>query len=147
MKELDFQKELIMSAATRGGMGWIITDKFRKGRPDILIKIPGALMIIAECKLVKYVNPPIKIPVDTTALQKIEMRRLQRCEVIAPVLVCLLVDKRSPVCYTVWDIEATHIDLKEYDDYKVTRSDKRDWNISEIITKAEIGKDTYGITG
>jgi hypothetical protein len=146
MIENDFRDEVIASARKRGGMGWILTDKFRKGRPDLLVKMPQRQIYIAECKMVKYVRPPVQIPVDTTALQKIELCLLQRCEVIAPALVCLLVDKRPPVCYTVWDINAEYINVDEYDGFKSVRGEKKDWDIEQIIYQAERGKEKYGIT-
>jgi hypothetical protein len=70
MIETKLNIQVVNSAIKLGGMGEIISDKFRKGRCDMLIKMPAAPIAFIEGKLYKCKHPPESVPVDTTVHQK-----------------------------------------------------------------------------
>lgn len=113
MSELKFQKELVMSAKSLKWVADITTHKFKKGWPDVMWKGLENLGVFTECKYVDLrPNGQYIVHVETTELQKHCLRSMQDSGMPAVVLVKVTVDKKSPRCYVIKDIDLDKFEYK-----------------------------------
>lgn len=112
--ELKFQKDLIYSARREDCLAESTTDRFRKGRPDIIIKprlLPAAYI---ECKYEVKRKTLNYVPVGTTELQKHCLTTMRNFRMMAFILVCVEIDKKDVRCYPVYDISRDGLLLTEH---------------------------------
>lgn len=81
--EKKFHTELIDTCRAAGGYGRKIQRMFIKGMPDVDLKYPCLAMRHVEVKHLVFAKMPTEIQVETTSLQRIEIRKMRAAGMVA----------------------------------------------------------------
>ena len=134
MNELKFQRELVKEVKECGGHGWKMSHQHFAGVPDLCLIHPNYPVCIVECKMVKVdrLFDGKIIPIKTTQLQKVFLRKIQSAGGMAGVILLLEVEKKWPQYeYITADIDMPH--FKFNDDPHIVRKRGQPWLVKALI--------------
>lgn len=111
MNELELQRKLVREVKECGGHGWKMSHQHFAGVPDLCLIHPNYPICIVECKMVKVdkVFEGKIISINTTKLQQVFLKKIQRAGGMAGIILLLQVGKIWPqYLYITADIDMPH---------------------------------------
>ena len=125
--EVDYQTDIVRGMRSQGGFAEKLANKFKKGIPDLLLKLPEwRYPLFLEAKLVK-VMPLKHYRIETTALQRLCLKSMRDAGMHAGILLIVPKTRGAADLVISWDIDATTM-LLEYASHRTyRRSTGEDW--------------------
>ena len=133
MNELHYQKQIIedVKKSFKNAYAIQMNNRFLAGIPDLLIKVPECDVLFVEMKVMKWHGSPT-IPVETTKLQRVVMRNMERAGLRVAVWVVLEGENTSVIARTSWCSTSITIDPQ----LLVRRQPGKRWPILQMVTDA-----------
>ncbi len=134
MNELGFQRELVKEMKSHKGFGWKMSHQHFAGVPDLCLIHPDYPICIAECKMIKTdkVFDGKIIPIKTTQLQKVFLRKVQMAGGMAGVILLLEVEKQWPqYLFITADIDMPHFKFNDHPCIRRKRGEP--WYVKALI--------------
>lgn len=139
--ELKYQKELVASAKQQDCLAAITTDRFKKGRPDIIIKARDYPALYLECKYETIRKTTNLIPIEATELQRHCLKHMRDFGMWVCLSIKVQIDKKEWRVYNIFDLNDTHFNYNQYPYYSSLGSEKGKlkWPIKSMLidTQAE----------
>ena len=107
--EKRFHSELIDAVRTAGGYGMRLQRQFIKGVPDVGLKHPRLPFTFVEVKHEVYAKIPKEIKVETSALQRQQIREMRKAGLIAGWCVFVSVRRKTYFITSMGQIYAEKI--------------------------------------
>ena len=135
MLELKFQSEILRSLKLQGGFGCKISDRYKRGVPDLLVATKSGLVLL-ELKSLKKVSEKFKVNTGVTLIQQEMLSRYNdaRGEIVAAQLIYIehCGEKRA----VAWPADANIItyEYERNDKSWQTRNSKEPyWDVDKIV--------------
>ena len=134
MNELGFQRHLVTEVKECNGHGWKMSHQHFAGVPDLCLIHPDYPVCIVECKMVKVdsVFDGKIIPIKTTKLQQVFLKKIQMAGGMAGAVLLLQVEKTWPqYVYITADIDMPHFKFNVHP--CIRRSRGEPWHVKALI--------------